>query len=317
MRHKQSVLLQSVLIQKARTLLLRLVVSDCHSQAIRCPLYLRHGIMPMLALGLLIAPHIGAQTDYYNTDRGRPIQVEDAYVAERYGMELKLAPLRLERERGGVYHWGVEPEIAFGLLPRTQVEIGLPLVYSEVGNQRHRGIAGLELSLMHNLNAETLGWPALGIRADLLAPVGNLAPQRAYPSITGIVTRTYTSARIHLNAKYTAGASVDVSRELDITPAKSDIGAAEVSRWLIGGAIDRTFPLQSTLITAEFYGRQPIITGESVEYTTGVGMRHQRSPTLAVDAGLGRRLNGDSPAWYVTFGSSFAFGVASLFPGVR
>jgi len=292
-------------------------VPDRHPHAVRSSRYLKLAIRPMLAIALLTAPQLRAQTDYYNTDRGRPIQVEDAYVAERYGMELKLAPLRLERERGGVYNWGVEPEIAYGFLPRTQLEIGLPMVYREVGAQRQSGIAGLEISVMHNLNAETLGWPALGIRADLLAPVGNLAPQRAYPSITGIVTRTYTGARIHLNAKYTAGASVDIARDIDIIPPKSDVGAAELSRWLIGGAIDRTFPLRSTLVTAEFYGRQPIITGESVEYNTGVGMRHQRSPTLAVDAGLGRRLNGDAPGWYVTFGSSFAFGVASLFPAGR
>lgn len=269
----------------------------------------------VLALGITVlgAPRLHAQTDYYNTDRGRPVQIEDAYVAERYGMELKLAPVRLERERGGVYSWGVDPEIAYGVLPRTQVEIGLPLVYREVGTQRQSagGIAGLELSVMHNLNAETEGWPALGLRADVLTPVGNLAPKRAYPSLTGIVTRTYTSARVHVNAKYTAGSS------LDATSGGSDVGAAELSRWLIGGAIDKTYPLRSTLVTAEFYGRKPMIEGEAVEYNTGVGMRHQFSPTLALDGGLGRRLNGDAPGWYVTFGSAYAFSVASLFPTGR
>ncbi len=251
-----------------------------------------------------------AQTDYYNTDRGRPIQIEDAYVAERYGIELKLAPLRLERARGGVYNWGLEPEIAYGILPRTQIEIGLPLSYQEVGTERQSGIAGLEFSVMHNLNAETEGWPALGIRADVLAPVGNLAPNRAYPSITGIATRTYRWGRVHMNGKYTAGSSLSAA-------STSDAGAEELSRWLIGGAVDRTFPLRSTLITAELYGRKPLITGEDVEYNTGAGVRHQFTTTLALDAGLGRRLNGDAPGWYVTFGSSFAFGVASLMPTGR
>lgn len=251
-----------------------------------------------------------AQTDYYNTDRGRPIQIEDAYVAERYGIELKLAPLRLERARGGVYNWGLEPEIAYGILPRTQIEIGLPLSYREVGTERQSGIAGLEFSVMHNLNAETEGWPALGIRADVLAPVGNLAPNRAYPSITGIATRTYRWGRVHMNGKYTAGSSLSAA-------STSDAGAEELSRWLIGGAVDRTFPLRSTLITAELYGRKPLITGEDVEYNTGAGVRHQFTTTLALDAGLGRRLNGDAPGWYVTFGSSFAFGVASLMPTGR
>ena len=111
------------------------------------------------------APRLLAQTDYYNTDRGRPVRIEDAYTTERYAMELKVAPVRLERAGGGVYNWGVDPEIAYGILPRTQVELGLPLSYREVGGLRQSGIAGLELSAMHNFNAETMTWPALALRA--------------------------------------------------------------------------------------------------------------------------------------------------------
>ena len=248
-----------------------------------------------------------AQTDYYNTDRGRPVQVEDAYVAERYAVELKIAPVRLERSRGAAYAWEVEPEIAYGILPRTQIEIGLPLVYREHGTERSRGVAGLELSAMHNLNHETEGWPALGIRGDLLLPVGNLGPARTYPSLTGIATRTQRWGRIHLNAQVTAGSELTAATE-------GDAGGAELSRWLVGAAIDRTFPLRSTLVTAEFYGSKPLMAGEPTEYLAGVGTRYQVSPTVLLDAGVGRTLNGDDKGWYLTFGSSYAFGIASLFP---
>lgn len=262
----------------------------------------------LIAAGILTthAPRLMAQTDFYNTDRGRPIQIEDAYVTERYAFELKLAPVRLEHTGRGVYNWGLDPEIAYGILPRTQVEISLPLAYHEAGTQRTSGVAGLEFSVMHNLNTETETWPALGIRADLLTPVGNLAPARAYPSVTGMATRTYPWARFHFNAQYTAGEF----RETTAVRA----GVAEVSRWLVGGAIDKTYPLRSTLITAEFFGRRPIDSRDAVEYTTGVGARHQVSPTLALDAGLGRRLSGNAPGWYVTFGSAYAFSLAGLFP---
>jgi hypothetical protein len=261
-----------------------------------------------IALGLatLGASPLQAQTDYYNTDRGRPIQVEDAYATERYAFELKLAPVRLERERGGIYNWGVEPEIAYGILPRTHVELGVPLTHRDAGGQRESGMSGLELSVMHNLNAETEGVPALGLRADLLAPIGNLAPSRAYSSITGMATRTYPWARFHLNAQYTAGSAVDA--------ATDDAGAAELSRWLIGGAIDRTFPLRSTLVSGELFARQPLVSGERVELTAGIGARHQFTTTVALDAGVGRRLNGEAPGWYVTFGSAYAFGLPFLFP---
>ncbi|MBA3405624.1 MAG: hypothetical protein H0U13_13250, partial [Gemmatimonadaceae bacterium] len=77
-------------------------------------------ILRSLALGsaiVLSPPLLGAQTDYYNTDAGRPVQIEDAYATERYAFELKLAPVRLERAIGGVYNFGIEPEIAYGILP--------------------------------------------------------------------------------------------------------------------------------------------------------------------------------------------------------
>jgi len=38
-----------------------------------------------------------AQTEYYNLDASRPLRVEDAVPTERYGLDLDLAPARLER----------------------------------------------------------------------------------------------------------------------------------------------------------------------------------------------------------------------------
>jgi hypothetical protein len=251
---------------------------------------------------------LGAQTDYYNTDRGRPVQVEDAYATERHAFELKLAPVRLERSSGGVYSWGVEPEIAYGILPRTHLEIGVPVAYAELGPYEQRaGIGGIDLSLMHNLNTESRTLPALGFRADVLAPVGNLAPDRAYASLTGMLTRTYTWMRFHVNGQYTFGSTPTITDE-------TDAPAIEQSRWLAGLAADRTFPLNSLLLTAEVFAEQPIVESNPIEYTVGTGIRYQVSPTLALDAGVGRRLTGDDKAWYVTFGTAYAFALASLVP---
>ena len=251
------------------------------------------------------------QTDFYNTDRGRPIQVEDAYVTERYAAELKLAPVRLQRLSGGTYSWGLEPEMAVGILPRTQVEVGLPLAFVEQGSQRRSGIAGLEISAMHNFNVETEGLPALAVRGDMLAPVGSLGPDRLYTSVTGIATRTHRRARFHVNGQYTFGAAAAGATTSTL------VGGVDVSRWLIGGAIDKAYPLASALVTAEVYARKPFDASRALEYTTGIGARTQLTPTLAVDGGLGRRLNGPEQGWYVTFGSAWAFGVRSLFPGAH
>ncbi|HEX2092411.1 MAG TPA: hypothetical protein VHG28_08415, partial [Longimicrobiaceae bacterium] len=110
-----------------------------------------------------------AQTDYYNTDAGRPLRVEDALPVERHAFELQLAPLRLERRGGGVYGWEVEPELAYGILPRTQLEVAFPLALEDAGGgSRSSGLAGVEVSSLHNLNTETATLPALAVAAEVL-----------------------------------------------------------------------------------------------------------------------------------------------------
>lgn len=270
-------------------------------------------------LATLLAPRrADAQTDFYNTDRDRPVRIEDASVTERYAFELKLAPVRLERSIGGSYRWGVEPELAYGILPRTQVEIGLPLTHLDaVGARRQSGVAGLDVSVMYNLNVESRTLPAFAVRVDALAPVGGLAPDAPYASITGIATRTLSWMRFHVNGLYTAGPAASVPTAgnpggvgFAVTPLGID-----QPRWLAGVAVDKTYPFQSLLVTADLYAQQPLVSAEPVEYTAGTGVRYQWSPTLALDAGVGRRLNGDNQAWYVTFGAAYAFALASLMPG--
>ena len=271
-----------------------------------------------LALQLAPGAHAHAQTDYYNTDRGRPVQIEDAYSTERHAFELKLAPVRVEWT-GGALSWGIEPEIAYGLLPRTHLEIGVPIAFQSVDGERRGGMAGLEVSLMHNLNAETRTLPALGLRADVLAPVGDYAPDRAYTTFTGMLTRTLSSLRVHLNGQYTVGAepTLVASRPLlGPAPVQDDASnVEELSRWLAGMAIDKTFPLRSLLLTAELFAHQPIIATEDVALVAGAGLRWQASPTVALDLGFGRRVDASDGPWYVTFGSAYAFGLPAFMPG--
>jgi hypothetical protein len=272
-----------------------------------------------LALQLAPGASARAQTDYYNTDRGRPVQIEDAYSTERHAFELKLAPVRVEWADGAP-SWGIEPEIAYGLLPRTHLEIGVPITFERAdGGSRRAGMAGLELSIMHNLNAETRTIPALGLRADVLAPVGDRAPDRAYTTLTGMLTRTFSALRVHLNGQYTIGAepTLITSRPV-LGPAPVQDRASnveELGRWLAGVAIDRTFPLRSLLLTAELFARQPIVEADDVALVAGAGMRWQASPSIALDLGFGRRVDASAGPWYATFGSAYAFGLSSLMPG--
>lgn len=255
----------------------------------------------MLLILTIGASPVAAQTDYFNTDAGRPIRVEDAYPVERRALEIQIAPLRLERARGGIYAWGIEPEIAIGLLPRTQFELGVPLVYADFGGGRHNaGLAGLEFSVLHNLNVET-SIPALAVASEVLVPAGGLGPDRAYLSVKGIATRTFPWARFHVNGQYTFGDRV----------AESNAGAhgsAELSQWMAGIAIDRTFPLSSLLITAELVAQQPLAMHAGIAWDTAAGARYQLSPRLAIDGGAGYRLTGET-GWFVTVGAAVAVGL--------
>ena len=244
-----------------------------------------------------------AQTDYYNTDAGRPLRIEDAHPVERRAFEIQAAPVRLERSRGGLYSWTIEPEIAYGVLPRTQVEAGFPLVFIDAGDGHSTaGLAGVHLAIMHNLNAET-ALPALALGASVALPAGHLAADEAYVSVKAIMTRTFSWARFHINGQYTAG------DDIPAVPDDATDGVAEHSRWLAGLAVDRTLPLRSMLLAAEVYVEDPLVAGEDPEWNAGIGTRYQVSPRLAFDAGIGRQLTGEAQTWHVTFGAALAVGL--------
>jgi hypothetical protein len=273
-----------------------------------------HAVGAAAAL-IAAAPHLGAQTDYYNTDLGRPLQVEDYLSLERYGLELQAAPLRVERAHGGVYNWGIEPELAYGIFPRTHVEVGLPLAYVDAGpiGGHVSGLAGVDVSLFHQLNVET-AIPGLAVVGQALLPAGGLGPDKAYASVKGIATRTMSWARVHANAQYTFGSRLPAAGGEGRALGG---GAVELSQWLAGLAVDRTFPLRSLLVGGGLTARQPLRRGEDTELSSTVGARYQLSPRWNIDAGLGRRLTGDARGWYATFGTSYAFGLPFLIPAGR
>ena len=251
---------------------------------------------------------VAAQTDYFNTDRGRPLRVQDAMAIERYAFELQAAPLTWERASGGNALWSVEPELAYGILPRTQVEVGIPLYLAEEGTGRRGGVGAVHVSLLHALNVETLGMPAIAMSAAAAIPAGSLGPRQAYGTLGVLTTRTMGFGRIHLNADATVGP--------DPEDADSRPGLDDLTRWSAGVAVDRTFPLRSLLIGAEVVAGQPIHSDSDVQWRAGAGVRWQASPQWAFDAGLGRTLD-DTREWTITIGAARAFAILKFFPVAR
>ncbi|HEY0970126.1 MAG TPA: hypothetical protein VGE02_04005 [Gemmatimonadales bacterium] len=268
----------------------------------------RPRILPSVAIAAAMAlpwAAAGAQTDYFNTDAGRPLTVQDASVIERHVIELQAAPVRLERASGGRYSWGVEPELAWGVLSFTQLEVGLPLVVQDGvgGADRRAGVAGVHLSLLHSLNTESRTLPAFALGAATLLPAGPLAPSSAYGTFTGVMTRSFGFGRVHLNGSATVGP----------TPrAADDEGAAELSRWEAGLAVDRALPFRSTLIAAELVARHPLDDAADLAWQVGAGVRRQLDPRWVLDAGLSRTVTGDHRPWSLTVGAAYAFAVPAL-----
>ncbi len=258
------------------------------------------------ALAALLLPvALWGQTDFYNTDRGRPLAVEDAIVIERRAFELQAAPLRVERVARGVTHWGIAPELAWGLLPRTQIELSVPFALEDdlARAAPLLALAGVELEVLHQLNAETIGWPALAVGAGVHLRAGPLAPRRTVTTLRALATRTFAWGRTHLNASYAPGAAL----------AAGDPSAGETVRWMGGVAIDHTFPLRSLLVGADVTAQESLRDDGVVEWRTGVGVRQQVSPRLAVDGGIFRRLSAGAPGWGLTMGAAYAFAP----PGMR
>jgi hypothetical protein len=243
----------------------------------------------------------GAQTDFYNLDAGRPLRMQDALVIERHAFEWQMAPLRVSGARGTRASLAVEPELAWGAFARTQVEVGVPLVMHRTGTTRV-GAAGVDVSILHALNAETLTWPALAVTLGALIPAGPFGPSRAFTEVGAIATRTLTRGRLHLNASVTPGrASGRVPEEL--------------ARWRAGVAGDHTFVVRSMLVGAEVVAEESL-GGGGVTWSAALGTRYQVGPRSAVDLGLGRRFAAGGE-WFVTMGSAVSFGLLHRFGGVR
>lgn len=259
------------------------------------------------------AAALSAQTDYYNTDSGRPLTVEDALVIERRAVELQLAPLRVEGARGRRARWGIEPELAVGFAPRTQLEVGLPLHRADgpldAGAMR---LGGIEVALLHALNIET-AIPALAVGVETTLPVGAEAPDRVLPTFKGILTRTTPLFRVHVNGQVTVGAAPAPPPPRG-APAGIDPSVeatAEGSRWQAGVSVDRPIPLRSLLVGAEVVASRPLAAGGArpLRWDVAAGARSQLSPRVALDLGGGRRVRGEATGWYLTAGAAVAVGL--------
>ena len=259
----------------------------------------------MAAAVLLTAGRAAAQIDYRNLDDGRPVHTEDAYPVERYAFEL-VTVAGFENDASGVHAARLAPELEYGAFMNGQVGLSAPVGLvrgpgaSGLGDL---GLAGVRLHALYNFNSEGRALPAIALRTDLSLPVGSLAGDPARVTVKAIATRSWGLTRAHVNATWSFGAEDGLAE-----------GAAP--RWSLSLAADRTLFRSSLLFVAEGLLEQAVRYAPTVA-TLAAGVRWQWSPTLVLDAGIGRRLSSDGPDFAVSVGVSRAFGIRALLPAGR
>lgn len=262
------------------------------------------GVATCLLLAFALATSTAnAQISYFNIDSDRPTKIEDALPLDRYLLDLHLSPVGAAIPGDGATSWRAVAGATYGIVPRTQVSLALPLAYHD----DEPGIAGIDVGALYTLTAETRTWPALAVRGDVRMSVGPLAPERTYGSLKGIVTRRLGWARLNVNGGYTFGSAhaEDIVRRLP-----------DVRRWLVGGSLDRSFATRSLLAGVEVYALQPLDDAADVAWHAGVGLRYQLTTHLVLDAGVGAPLtDGDRPVT-ITVGLSRAQALKALIPGL-
>lgn len=260
---------------------------------------------------LLFAPTAAfAQADYYNTDASRPLRVEDAQVLRLYSLDLYLAPLAFERVAGSL-GLAAKPGVAYGLVPLTQLQFGIPLLYDKTGGRGRLGIAGADVSLLFALRSESPSMPAIATRVGVLLPAGEFGPARTYTSMKAIASRTLPWGRLHVNGQYTFGSGDTLS-----IAALRGASANGLSRWWAGASVDRALPLKSLLLNASVLHEQPLATNGGGWWRGAGGFRYQLSPSFVLDGSIGLRLDARDRSWSFGLGLSRAMAVRALIPGI-
>ena len=257
--------------------------------------------MKVMATGLviLVIPNIPLTTwalDHDNLDKNRPVQIEDAYPIAKGEIALE-GGARFNNRRQGRTRFAFQPQLLYGAVYNTQVEIGGDLLTEPTTIRGSEKSGDLRLGALYDLNTETLSLPALAVKLEMELPTG-VRSRGVDGTIAGIVTRSFGRWRTHLNAEYTVVGSAQ-GRERN-----------GVYRLLAGVNYPLGYPkrLLDTLI-ADIFTRQSELSGGRNPTGVEVGLRHQFSSRIVLDGGLGTEFAGpsDRSAVFGTLGLSFGF----------
>src|ERR1044071_5516264 len=121
------------------------------------------------AVGVCLTVNAGAQASYRNLDAGFPVRVEDATVTERYALDLDFLNFRYDELSDLRTRFQYEPRVSYGILPRTEMWVRVPVFYREKSLSPRGGVAGVGVGAMYHLNLETQPLPAVALASEFFA----------------------------------------------------------------------------------------------------------------------------------------------------
>jgi hypothetical protein len=245
---------------------------------------------------IITANQMALALDHDNLDPNRPIQMEDAYPIAKGEIGIEGGVLVHDQRRGPT-RVTFQPQIIWGAFANAQVEIMGDVITSPNSVVGPNKSGDLSMGLLYNFNAETLILPAMAVRAEIQFPTGVNA-RGVDGAVTGIVTRSFGQLRGHLNAEYTfVGAPQGRER-------------SGYYRFVAAVSYPIGYPMRfrETLI-ADVYTRQSDLVGGPNFVGIELGIRHQVSPRVVLDGGIGTELGGPQDRSNVlgTVGVSVAF----------
>jgi hypothetical protein len=101
---------------------------------------------------------------------------------------------------------------------------------------------------------------------------------------------------------YTAGCLTSAAAAPTAQPSNGQ-------RWFAGAGFDHTFALASTLLGADVFAERFVGLSPLVDWTAELGVRHQWSPMLVLDAGVARHFAGAFPSTSLTVGATYAVAI--------
>ena len=234
--------------------------------------------------------------DHDNLDPNRPIAMEDAYAIPKGEIGIESG-VRFNDRRAGRTRIVFQPQIIYGAFDNAQIEIQSDLATDPTTVVGANKSGDLHLGLLYNLNTETLRLPAFAVRGEIELPTG-VDSRGVDTQLTGILTRSFSRWRVHVNAGYTLLGSPQGQER------------PGTYRALVAVSYPLGYPtrFRETFI-ADVYTRQSDLHGQQNNTGVEIGLRHQLSSRIVLDAGLGTEFLGptDRAALLGTMGVSVGF----------